>query len=210
MLEEIRKEYENAQGNWTGCDWTTDHGRCKLDLDGKRSDTYAPIYKRPNMLDLVEADVETEGEHRQIWEGDVQTARGYLFEIENDAATAEKEAKKAMQNIERGEYGDAAEHAHRAAKIESYYGDSPTWGRFADMCEELEELGALAREFKRVFGSADITTDGRIQVYGWPTAYRYNLCALPALQRFPDGYGETEKGDSEICDILEKVGAVEL
>lgn len=29
-----REAYEEATGQWTGCDWATDHGATKLDLDG--------------------------------------------------------------------------------------------------------------------------------------------------------------------------------
>ena len=66
----------------------------------------------------------------------------------------------------------------------------------------------LIGEFRRVFGSCD-ELDGFVSADGWPESFRYDEeKAIRVLATFPDGYGETETGDAEVCSALEDAGAL--
>ena len=63
-------------------------------------------------------------------------------------------------------------------------------------------------EFHRVFGSCD-ELDGFISADGWPESFRYDeKKAVQVLAAFPDGHGETESGDAEVCAALEAACAL--
>jgi hypothetical protein len=73
-------------------------------------------------------------------------------------------------------------------------------------------LTQLAREVRRVFGPADVryeaNNDCSVVVDGWPSRQYYHADRLgDVLKTFPDGYGEDEAGDAEVCRKLELEGA---
>lgn len=139
MIKEIRKEYEQAKNAWTGCDWHTIFGRCELNLKDEYSDSYDPDYEWPGALDLAIAGVATEKEYRKVWEADVQAAKEWLAEVENDAALAAHEAKRAMEALENDEYQNASVYAKTATLIEMRQGLCLTWCAFAAMCKQYIE-----------------------------------------------------------------------
>ena len=67
-------------------------------------------------------------------------------------------------------------------------------------------------EFERVFGSIEISDGGGLTYYsavGWPEGVLYDAGrAVRVLAGFSDGHGLTETGDAEVCDALERAGAV--
>lgn len=64
----------------------------------------------------------------------------YIEEIESSAKEAEEQAALAAECLDEGEWQEAAEYAKEAAHTERQYGDAPTWGNFAALCEELAEF----------------------------------------------------------------------
>ena len=62
----------------------------------------------------------------------------------------------------------------------------------------------MLAEFKRVFGSVNETSDGKIYADGWPEAISYDRSkANVILGHFADGHGITEQGDADVCVRLE-------
>lgn len=208
MIEEIKKEYEQAHGSWTGCDWETRFGRSGINLKGKRSGTYTPCYKSPTIMDLSRACVETETQYREAQLKDVQAVKKWLAEVESDAALAEREAENAMCFLKKGMYEEAAYSACLAAKIELDYGSNKTWGRFAELFTDLESLEDMLFEFRRVFGSVEVTDDGAIRIDGNPPHKYKRGTAMKLLQCFPDRHGKTEKGCLEVRYMLMTLNAI--
>lgn len=66
----------------------------------------------------------------------------------------------------------------------------------------------LTDEFERVFNSVNYH-EGQIYADGWPESIQYDSeIAISVLSKFEDGYGNTEKGDAEVCEALEQANAV--
>lgn len=71
-------------------------------------------------------------------------------------------------------------------------------------------MNELQTEFQRVFDSCNLDK-GRLYADGWPASIAYDVdIAVDVLRQFPDKYGVTEKGDTEVCVALERAGAVEI
>lgn len=208
MIEEIKKEYVRASGSWTGCDWKTEFGRSGLNLKGIRSGTVAPCYRSPTYVDMERMCVETETQYRAIQLNDAQAANKWLAEVESDAALAEREAESAMSFLKKGLYEEAAYSARLAAKIELGYNRNKTWGRFAELFTDLEDLEDMLFEFRRVFGSVEVTDDGAIRIDGNPPHKYKRNTAMKLLQCFPDRHGKTEKGCLEVRYMLMTLNAI--
>jgi hypothetical protein len=133
QIDEIRTAYENASGSWTGCDWTTDHGKTDIDLDGHTADRIRRLVGK--LSDDNDADEEGEcgdlpqpsGGSREDWITDLQSAIDVLERTESDAAEAELAASEAMELADNGDLSGALVEIERACDIENTYGDCPTW-----------------------------------------------------------------------------------
>src|SRR5262249_45650122 len=101
-LEEVARAYEQAAGQWTGCDFPTGNSKIGPNLEGWSS---------------VEAKVRARAvgpEEREKW----RVAADWLEGLERAAADAEAEATLAVTAATAGHWDEAVEHARNARAIE--------------------------------------------------------------------------------------------
>jgi hypothetical protein len=142
QIDEIRSAYENASGSWTGCDWTTDHGKTSLDLDGHTADRLRSLVSE--LTDDEEGECgelpQPTGGSREDWIADLQSAIDVLARTEADAVEAELAASEAMTFADNGDLSSALDEIERACSIERKYGDYPTWRSMANLILFYVEL----------------------------------------------------------------------
>jgi hypothetical protein len=117
--EAIAREFEDATGTWTGCDWPTAFGPRGRDLEGwtpALAERAAAEAKRP--------------EEAEDW----RAAARWLAQVEERARRAEAEAARAVEDALAGEWDAAVTHARRAWLHEfstgrPLRGRLPTWRR---------------------------------------------------------------------------------
>ena len=117
LLDAIARAYEDARGAWVGCDWGTDHGTLRLDLDGadasemrKRADRFESHQETesdwfgiaPRDDDEESPEYSTLREYRQTIVDDLTSAAEWLDECAAAAASAETEGAVAMECVGRG------------------------------------------------------------------------------------------------------------
>ena len=164
QLTEIEDAYDEATGQWVGCDWTTDHGPTNLDLDGEQPSRLREVVDRLEAGTATEEETESvpqpdsvedvcqlpidytdddydeaSAERWKLWINDLRTGADWLEQCEGMAMAAEDAAKQAMYAIREGRLHDAAEAAREASSCESTYGDDPTWCAFRRLVEEYCE-----------------------------------------------------------------------
>ena len=131
-----REFYASKEGTWTGCDWTTEHGASKLDLDGVTAEE-----AREAATSLMFSTEES---------ADWSSAAKWLEEVEINAAVAQTQARKAVEQYEEGEYMLSLVSARCAGAIEAMYGRAPTWGRLAEViASAAAEIFQLVAEGER-------------------------------------------------------------
>jgi hypothetical protein len=119
----VHRAYTRALNAWTGCDWHTEFGAARLDLNGVRA-AHAAL--------LAQA---TAGPEAADW----RAARIWLEEVEQDAATARSEAGAAVASADAGQLADALGHARRACALESKYQVPRFWPPLCDALEAARE-----------------------------------------------------------------------
>lgn len=166
LAARCREEYDAQSYGWTRCEWTTEHGSTMLDLDGcdpsalrqvadaleQGEDCDGPI---PRPIDWEEwaglrqgesADLDDDEidrmrcEYREAWIDDLRTGADWLENVAKDAAEAEQLAAEAVDALEDGDIGRAAELIARACSIEAEYGDCPTWQSLRDLIDEAGKV----------------------------------------------------------------------
>ena len=162
--EEIQNAYDQATGNWSGCDWTTTHGSTEIDLDGEdyaeirrvvermKNDTATeeeieslPKSCSVHHVGLLSEDYSNEEyndaieEHGENWVADLLSGADWLEVCEASATAAEEAAAEAMKAVNEGRLIDALEAAERASSLESIYGDDPIWGAFSRSVAKMVE-----------------------------------------------------------------------
>lgn len=115
----IRSAYRNAAAIWNGCDWPTQWGRSRLNLQGMSS-SQATILARA-----------TAGTERANW----RLAANWLRQVEETAREARKEAEQAVELTESGQFESALVHARRAVALEATCRPPVVWRLFADSVE---------------------------------------------------------------------------
>ena len=90
--------YEQLEGRWVGCDWTTDFGPGHLDLCGVTARQAALLARA------------TSGQESDQW----QEATRWLSQVETDVETARRAAQAAWQEAAAGRLQEALDHAQRA------------------------------------------------------------------------------------------------
>ncbi len=108
-----------GSGKWTGCDWPTQFGRSRLDLNGLR----------PSQALLMER--ATAGNEAAIW----RDAVVWLRQVGEDAQLAEIEAQAAACLARSGRLSEALERIQRACAIEARYHTSLVW---QPLCTAIE------------------------------------------------------------------------
>lgn len=127
FAKEIRSAYCNAAGLWNGCDWPTQWGEGKLNLQGMSSSQAAILAQA------------TAGAERASW----RIAAHWLQEVEETAREARQQAEQAAELTEAGQFEAALAHAMRAAALEATYRTPIVWRPFADSVESA--MLALAK-----------------------------------------------------------------
>ncbi len=111
VLKEIVPALAAASGKWTGCDWSTQFGRTRLDLRDLHS-------AQANLMAQA-----TAGNEAADW----RNAVTWLKRVEQDASQAESEAQTAARLARSGKLRDALQCADRACAIEARYRKPFTW-----------------------------------------------------------------------------------
>jgi hypothetical protein len=115
----IRSAYCDAAALWNGCDWPTQWGKSRLNLQGMSS-SQATILARA-----------TAGAERASW----RVAAHWLRQVEETAREARQEAEQAAELTEAGQFEGALAHAKRAVALEATYRTPVVWRSFADSVE---------------------------------------------------------------------------
>jgi hypothetical protein len=124
----ITRAYEEAAGTWTGCDWPTQFGLSRLNLDGWTA------------AEAEAQAVEVGRDERLDWEA----AALWLEEVERRAREAEAEAERAITAASAGAWREAADHALRAWSLEFATGRTfrrqpVTWQGLYEILDETAE-----------------------------------------------------------------------
>jgi hypothetical protein len=102
-VAEIRLLYEKSTGVWTGCDWPTELGKSRLDLNGWTAER-----ARKKETAVMGADQES----------DWHAAADWLAKVEQVAQHAEEQAALAVRAASAGEWREALEYAREALASE--------------------------------------------------------------------------------------------
>lgn len=155
-LDAVREEFRAADGSWTGCDWaqpfaweyryhadaddmdTTDL-EGSIDADGLDGDEDAEEMVAEEMPDTEGMDEEQIEELRAAIRAAVESALEYASQCSSDATAAQELAAGALEAAEAGSWAEALELADEACRIESTYGDCPTWRAFRDAIREAAD-----------------------------------------------------------------------
>jgi hypothetical protein len=102
-IDAISRAYVEAAGVWVGCDWPTQFGNTKLNLQGWKAEE-AEAMARVNFVT----------EEAEDW----RAAAVWLAKVEKAAYDAEEQATLAVAAACSGRWGPALEHARKARNIE--------------------------------------------------------------------------------------------
>lgn len=144
-IKEIQEAYDEASGNWAGCDWAEPRS-CWVHPKGHILHDSQVDDRAIHEEDLVHVEIDldgiTAGEARErvrvhnaeadLWE----EAAEWLGACEGAAAQAEEYALEAIEHAREGRWGKAIAQAEMACSVESEYGDCPTWRPFREALEE--------------------------------------------------------------------------
>lgn len=99
---QISKTYEQLRANWVGCDWLTEFGPGRLNLNRISA-------RQARMLANA-----TSGQESTQW----HEAAEWLTTVETDAESARQAAEAAHNSAGAGKFREALTHAQRACDIE--------------------------------------------------------------------------------------------
>lgn len=120
MIQTFSAIYEQLEGRWVGCDWTTDFGAAHLDLCGVTARQAAMLARA------------TSGQESAEW----QKATRWLTGVEADADAARRAAAIASQEAAAGRFSTALIHAQRACELERAYHSRAVWQPLWDAVKE--------------------------------------------------------------------------
>lgn len=123
----VARAYSVSTGKWWGCNWPTLFGPMQVQLENVRA----------RQARLV-ADA-TSGKESEAW----SAVAKYLSLVEDDAASAEKLALEAVNQLSNGRWSEALASADAAVALESKYRSSKTWRPLRDaiVAELSQEFG---------------------------------------------------------------------
>lgn len=150
----LKAVYEECRGAWTGCDWTANHGRWDIDIDGGdpaklreaanilrdgTDEQREAVWGWPIVKQIPDRDEDemTARDYREAAAEDLESAAEWLETVAKDAADAEMYGEEAMEHIKAGRMGEALESAEQACSRENTYGDDPVWGQFRRAIEDI-------------------------------------------------------------------------
>ena len=103
--------FERLQGRWVGCDWPTEFGPGRLNLQSMTADQAALLVRA------------TGGWESSQW----REAARFLAQVESDAKAARRAAAIARDHALAGQLHDALAHAQRACELERRYHAYSGW-----------------------------------------------------------------------------------
>ena len=112
LLNDVfRSLFDRLEGQWAGCDWPTEFGPGRLNLQAITSEQAAMMGRA------------TSGSESSQW----REAAVFLAHVERDAEAARDAALQAREEAAAGRLREALEHAGRACEIERRYHKLPSW-----------------------------------------------------------------------------------
>ena len=103
--------FDELAGRWVGCDWRTEFGPGRLNLQAMTAEQAALLGRA------------TGGWESFQW----REAARFLAHVEADAKAARRAAELARDHAIAGQLPLALEHAHRACELERRYHANPGW-----------------------------------------------------------------------------------
>lgn len=104
--------FERLRDHWIGCDWPTEFGPLRLNLQSITANQAALMVRATGRRESLE------------W----REAAAFLAQIEADAKAARRAAALARDHAAAGQFHAALAHAERACEIERRYHAQPGWG----------------------------------------------------------------------------------
>jgi hypothetical protein len=136
---QVFEAFNNRRDDWQGWQWTHSFGGRAPEGECDYCETLpswgSQIVIEPGDEDLDETPNGTCEHYNQA----LDQARKYRDACKEAAVSARHYACDASEKADEGEWESAVALANQAASLENYYGDSPTWGPFAKLVEELAE-----------------------------------------------------------------------
>lgn len=146
----VEKAFEDADGEWTGLDWTSSHGVFQIDIDGMDADDLRSaakelrkdgetdhLYYKSFVRDSVANDLPV---NKERCADEMESAATFISDVETSAAQAQEWAEEAIKEFCKGNYKAALKAAEYACSLESEYGDCPTWRQLRDAIEAFMDL----------------------------------------------------------------------
>lgn len=121
-LDEIQQSYSQAIGKWTGCDWPTEFGQTRINLDGI---TAQQALLMAGATSGLEAD-------------DWLHAFDWLSQIERKAKAAQDFANRAVDLAADGKAVGAIIHVQKACMIEGEYHERLIWQPLREAIESSQ------------------------------------------------------------------------
>jgi hypothetical protein len=117
IIDQVEAFFVEAENRWVGCDWDTDFGPLKLDLNRLTAE-------RATVLANA-----TSGQESQAW----NDAADWLAKVESDAAEAKLLATQAVAHCRKRMWQLALSTMEYACTIESAYHSELTWQPLRDL-----------------------------------------------------------------------------
>lgn len=149
-LAPVREAYREASGSWEGCNWTQpfcysyeildDDGDCVSRVEGGFDAEYVDPDVAPEdcARHALDGDVSDDDLYERVLAAATEAVE-YARDCRDAATAAERAAGEALASAEAGEWGGAVRHAQTAVRLESQYGDAPTWRRLLEAIEAAAE-----------------------------------------------------------------------
>ena len=115
-VDEISRVFLQTAGRWKGCDWPTQFGKTRLNLEGLKSAQATLMAKATAGLEAA----------------DWRRGANWLAQVEEDVKKAEAEGELAADLAACGQLRQSLAHAQQACAIESQYHSQPGWQRLCD------------------------------------------------------------------------------
>ncbi len=173
LRRKVADAYSEARGQWTGCNWSTEWGQCKIDLkdvsqkqaqdlaeryaaitDGERprDDELRQLRRAAKFLNPTGEGEFSPAQVAAVLAADYEGAVDWLHSVEADAAEAEELAEQVIGNIIVARHTRNDELFLKARSLAEqlrtfdlkYAGDTRTWSAFCDAVTEYLEPEPLA------------------------------------------------------------------
>lgn len=111
FLESLTDLYDRLKGQWAGCDWPTEFGPARLNLQSMTAEQAALLGRATGGWESIR------------W----REAGRFLAQVEADAKAARRAAELARDHAIAGRLSDALTHVERACELERRYHATSVW-----------------------------------------------------------------------------------